>query len=574
MTDPFATLLLGRTLAGRYEIQEMIGRGGMSVVYRAIDPRLGRSVALKVVSLPGGHGDRDQLRARLRREAASAARIPPHPNVVQIYDYGTDSGLDLDFIVMELLAGTDLKAAMAARQLGDDESVRVLIEAARGLAAGHRAGIVHRDVKPANIFLLGRDRIEVVKILDFGIAKALEFEGEDDLTQAGPAPHSPAYASPEQLDPSRPLSATSDVYQLGLVAYELLTGARPYTQAERERLGRGEPVQLPSLGRWDELPAGMRAAIARALAPRPADRYADAAAFAEVLARTAAAPGTPALGDGREPGLAEDATLAMGAGVVAGGHEPVDATLAAPPGGGDSTQLTGEPLVAEESVPDVRAMPLEEAPGGAAGRPRADWSLSGRPARPIQVVAAALLMAVGLWAISNLGGDPPRPDEIASELDTEALDREFRPLVEEAAGKALIADGVEEGPAAAEEVERVIVDLNSAWVEGDLARHMGHYADRVDFYNSYGAPRSYIERERRQALERYPERAITIDRSAITFPRPGRARALVDKSWKFEGDDAEWTGSARQELLLELRNGVWRVTGERDVEVYESDREG
>lgn len=531
MTDPLATLLIGRTLAERYQIQEMIGRGGMSVVYRAMDSRLGRPVALKVVSLPGGHGDRDQLRARLRREAASAARIPPHPNVVQIYDYGTDSALDLDFIVMELLAGTDLKAAMTARRLGHDESVRILIEAARGLAAGHRAGIVHRDVKPANIFLLGKDRTEVVKILDFGIAKALELEGEDDLTQTGAAPHSPAYASPEQLDPSRPLSATSDVYQLGLVAYELMTGERPFTQAERERLGRGESVELPALGRWNELPTGIRAAISRALAAHPADRHPDAAAFAEALA---GAPSASAPGVAHDTELAEDATLAMGVGGLPERDEPSDATLAA-----------------DRSRP-------------------AWWS----PARPIQIVTAALLVAVGLWAISQLGDDPPPAEGVAAELDTDALDREFRPLVEEAAGEALTEGGIEEGPAAASEVERVIVDLNSAWVEGDLARHIGHYADRVDFYNSYGAPRSYIERDRRRALERYSERTITIDRTAITFPRPRRARALVDKSWKFEGDDGEWTGSARQELLLELRTGVWRVTGERDVEVYESDREG
>ncbi|HEV2148437.1 MAG TPA: serine/threonine-protein kinase, partial [Longimicrobiaceae bacterium] len=282
MTQAYQRLLQGRTLAGRYEVRELIGSGGMSVVYRAVDRNLGRPVAVKVVSLPAGGGDaRADLRARFRREAAAAASIPHHPNVVQIYDYGTDPELDLDFIVMELLQGRDLKEAAAAGGLSLPESVRVLREAARGLAAGHRVGLVHRDVKPANVFLTGGEEIESVCLLDFGIAKPLEAEPAHDLTRTGMVAYSPAYASPEQLRGARVMTPASDVYQLGLIGYELLAGERPFEDDDRERIRAGEDVPLPVRGRWAAAPAELRAVLERALRIRPEERFPDAGAMAE-----------------------------------------------------------------------------------------------------------------------------------------------------------------------------------------------------------------------------------------------------------------------------------------------------
>ncbi|HEX2078155.1 MAG TPA: serine/threonine-protein kinase, partial [Longimicrobium sp.] len=212
MRRGFEGLMVGRTLAGRYEVVEALARGGMSVVFRGVDRTLGREVGVKVVSLAAASDQAlGNFRERFRREAASAARIQ-HPNVVQIFDYGTDPELELDFIVMELLRGRDLKETLAAGPLPREVALRVLAEAARGVAAGHRAGIVHRDVKPANVFLLGDGGIDGVKILDFGIAKPLEDDPEHALTTIGSLPHSPAYASPEQLDPGVPVTAASDVY--------------------------------------------------------------------------------------------------------------------------------------------------------------------------------------------------------------------------------------------------------------------------------------------------------------------------------------------------------------------------
>ena len=515
-------LLLGRTLADRYTIEAVIGRGGMSLVFRALDQRLGRPVALKVVSLPAsGHAARAELRQRLRREAASSARIPPHPNVVQVYDYGTDEKLDVDFIVMELLEGRDLKQVIHDAAPTQEQAVRILREAARGLAAGHRAGLVHRDVKPANVFLSGAGSLGVAKILDFGIAKALELSPDDDLTQTGAVPHSPAYASPEQMHGSRQITPASDVYQLGLVAYELLTGERAFTEVDRERIRSGAELPLPERGRWHAVDPALRGFVARSLHPDPERRFADAEAF--VVALSAAAEG-------------EGATVA-----------------AAPfPSSEDGPVSTAGEL---ESTIDVPSSPRSPRRWGADRR--------------IQFGIAGALALLGLWAITSLGGAPPAAaptGEGAVGLDAAALDEEFRVLQRRAIDRLRQDASSTSGSEAADLVLRTLVDLNQSWVDGDLDRHLSHYADRVDFYDADDARHSRIERERAADMERFPEREIVLESHAIEFPEPGSARALVDKTWTFGGPSERRTGAGRQEYLLRLEEGRWRVVAERLVE--------
>jgi serine/threonine protein kinase len=311
----------------------------MSVVYRAVDQTLGRPVALKLIQQPSGSDHlRDDLRLRFRREAGSAARISPHPNVVRIYDYGTDLELDLDFIVMELLAGRDLADLLRHKPPAQPVAVRILLQAALGIAAGHRAGILHRDIKPGNIFLVEGDG-DGVRVLDFGIAKVLEAEGEEDLTLLGLPPHSPAYSSPEQLDPTCRLTPASDVYQLGLVGYEILSGTKPYTPAERDVLLRGEPVPLPTRGRWSVVPAPLGAVVERALSRNPLERYSDAATFADALASAA-----------EEVGVSTDTLPSLPPSRVdltGYAREVDDRTLAAEPSGpsGEDTLFADHPSV-------------------------------------------------------------------------------------------------------------------------------------------------------------------------------------------------------------------------------------
>jgi serine/threonine protein kinase len=263
----------------------------MGAVYRALDERLGRKVALKVITVAGS-GDaesRDRLRARFFREARSAAALPHHPNVVPVYDYGSDEELGLDFLVMELLRGSDLASRLSrAGTLELSAGLRILLESARGVALGHRQGLIHRDIKPGNIFLAETDTGEVqVRVVDFGIAKLAD--GEDtlaQLTQDGRVPHSPAYASPEQLRGLSHLSPASDVFSLGAVGYQLLTGERPFTETDRNRMSLGMPVDVPNLrGRNPAVPAAIEKVVQRALSFEPEERFADAGLMAADLER-------------------------------------------------------------------------------------------------------------------------------------------------------------------------------------------------------------------------------------------------------------------------------------------------
>lgn len=281
------SLLSGRTLADRYLVDEVIGRGGMGVVYRAVDGRLGRKVALKVIT-GGGAADAaslQRLRARFHREARAAARLH-HPNVVAVYDFGTDDALGLDFLVMELLRGEDLAARLTREGPPPYPlALGILQQAARGLAAGHRAGLIHRDVKPGNLFLEPGDRPgEVqVRVLDFGIAEiTAEEETLTHLTVFGSGPLSPAFASPEQLRGESGLTPATDVFSLGAVAFYLLTGVRAFISSDA---GRALEELAASLGsRLPTIPPPVREIVRRALAPRPGDRYPDAGALAEALA--------------------------------------------------------------------------------------------------------------------------------------------------------------------------------------------------------------------------------------------------------------------------------------------------
>src|SRR3954465_8328445 len=169
----FEGLLTGHTLLDRYHVEEVIGRGGVAAVSRATDKRLGRTVAVKVITRSGGGGE---IQKRFQREARAIASLH-HPNVITVYDFGTDPVLGLDYLVMELLEGEVLSERLRRSEpLPVDEALRILADAAAGVDAGHRVGLIHRDIKPGNVFLArdehgGRPRVYV---LDFGIARFTE----------------------------------------------------------------------------------------------------------------------------------------------------------------------------------------------------------------------------------------------------------------------------------------------------------------------------------------------------------------------------------------------------------------
>jgi eukaryotic-like serine/threonine-protein kinase len=255
--------------ADRYQLERRLGVGGMATVQLAMDTRLERYVAVKLLA---EHLAEDaSFVSRFRREALAAARLV-HPNVVQVFDFGLDEATHRNFIVMEFVDGPSCAEILRERgTLPAAEAVDILAQSCRGLDYAHRNGVVHRDVKPGNL-LLNPDGM--VKLADFGIAKAAE---QSDITKVGSVLGTAAYLAPEQAR-GEPAGPASDLYALGVVAYQLLAGRLPYDAASLTDLARLQDAGPPP--RLDELepgiPAALALAVARALHRDPAERYADA----------------------------------------------------------------------------------------------------------------------------------------------------------------------------------------------------------------------------------------------------------------------------------------------------------
>ncbi len=270
------TEITPRTI-GRYEIRKEIGRGAMGVVYQAHDPTLGRNVALKTISLklPVSKAERGDFERRFLQEARAAAALS-NPNIVVVYEVGTDAGTGLLYIALEYLRGKTLEAMLSLGQRLDwREALRTVGRIAEALHHAHSQGVVHRDIKPANIMVLASGE---PKIMDFGIAK-LE---AGELTAGGRVLGSPSYMSPEQAAGEQ-VDARSDLFSLGAVLYELLTGRKafggPSLPAILASLAHEDPPPATSL--VPELPKGVDAVVAQALAKSRLDRYPTGRALAE-----------------------------------------------------------------------------------------------------------------------------------------------------------------------------------------------------------------------------------------------------------------------------------------------------
>jgi serine/threonine-protein kinase len=288
----------GQTVLGRYRLGEVIGAGGMGTVLRAHDEVLGREVAVKLLREELAADERSL--ARFRQEARIAASLS-HPGIAAVYDFAQEEGRPA--IVMELLDGHDLHTILQREgPLEPDRVAGILAQAADALAYAHERGAVHRDVKPANIFLTGSG---TVKVTDFGVAFAAGGAGSAaNLTQTGALIGTPDYLSPEQVRGER-ATAASDIYSLGCVAFQLVTGRAPFggdnsIAVATARLD-AEPPSARALN--SEVGPDLDAIIRRSLAPAPADRFPTAATMARAL-RTAASVtgGTPPMGVPAESG--------------------------------------------------------------------------------------------------------------------------------------------------------------------------------------------------------------------------------------------------------------------------------
>jgi serine/threonine protein kinase len=268
------------TLSGRYETGERLGSGGMSNVYKATDRILERQVAVKI--LAEHLSDDERFVARFRREALAVARLI-HPNIVQVYDSGVDDGRH--YIVMEYVAGRSGAQLLQRHGPVDAETAAEIgIQACAGLDYAHRRGIIHRDVKPGNLMITGGpvgSGDTVVKLTDFGIARAIE---QTRITQVGSVVGTAAYLSPEQVRGDEATPGT-DVYALGVVLYQFLTGRLPYEGSSLAELAVRQQNEkpLPPSTYNSEVPEPLSAAVLRALEGNTSRRYASADEFATGL---------------------------------------------------------------------------------------------------------------------------------------------------------------------------------------------------------------------------------------------------------------------------------------------------
>ena len=269
-------------LPSRYAAPEPIASGGMGDVYRATDATLGRTVAVKVLS--ERWASHDEFHTRFIREARTAANLSGEPHVISIYDVSeTEDGLP--FIVMEYARHGTVADRLQRGPVAPEEALRWLEQAARALDSAHARGVVHRDVKPANL-LIADD--ETIRVSDFGIARAAD---QDTLTAVGSVLGSVGYMAPEQAR-GEPTSPASDRYALACVAFELLTGRRPFERDSQAAEAAAHAQEAPSSAREIQptLPARVDGVFAQALAKQPAERYPTCAAFVSDLRAALATP--------------------------------------------------------------------------------------------------------------------------------------------------------------------------------------------------------------------------------------------------------------------------------------------
>lgn len=358
---------------GRYEVLEEIGRGAMGVVFKARDPKIGRLVALKTIHLASSLDAKSkaQYLERFYREA-SAAGCLAHPNIVTVYDTGEEGGVP--FIALELVPGQSLEAFLAPRNaLPWQQAVGIILQIAEALESAHEQGIVHRDIKPANILITPNGR---VKITDFGIAKITG----SHLTQEALILGTPSYIAPEVIL-GQPADRRVDIFSVGCVAYELLSGIRPFAGEEFStvcyRIVHEEPRSLAEVA--PDTPAPLRAIVAKTLAKVPAARYPRAGDLAAAFR---------ALLEQRDPETEDDALAQT---VVSTKRNLLDHSVAADPQRAMSSDTSGAILPRLGSILIALGKRLRHE--------IQRWGRSRRIFRTAAVVGILLVVGGVLWAV-------------------------------------------------------------------------------------------------------------------------------------------------------------------------------
>jgi serine/threonine protein kinase len=365
-------------IGGRYRLESRLGYGGMSTVHLAVDQRLERQVAVKL--LAEHLADEPAFVSRFQREAQAAARLV-HPNIVQVFDSGRDEQTGQYFIVMEYIQGSSGAEILRDQSWVEvDEALAIIEQACEGLHYAHRHGVVHRDVKPGNLL---RSREGEVKLADFGIAKATE---QSSITQVGSVLGTAAYLAPEQAR-GEEAGPSADLYALGVVTYQLISGRLPYEATSLTELALKQQQEEPPT--LDTLVAAVNPeladAIAIALALDPRDRYQTAREM-----RRALSDGAEGIPPGETSGRTRTAPVTQATSVISAGRRP-----ARPAGEGQRTVAQRRPRPGPARAKPALPPPVSSAPPAHRGSGRLIAALLAIAALVLVIVAAVVLTAPG-----------------------------------------------------------------------------------------------------------------------------------------------------------------------------------
>ena len=538
-------------IAQRYTLGERIAVGGMGEVYLATDDRLGRRVAVKVLS--PAFAESPDFIERFRREALTAARLS-HPNIAQVYDYGVDGASH--FIVMEYAEGSDLAHLIREHgRLTPSDAVRVAEQVCAALATAHRSGVVHRDVKPGNVIVRPDG---TVKVTDFGIARAL---GQASLTDTGTVMGTAAYVAPEQAR-GEATTPSSDLYSLGILLFQMLTGAVPFegdTPVAVAIRHLDEPVPLPS-SRVADLPANLDEVVARATAKSPADRFPDADAMAAALRvhEPLADAATRALPSGDATALLDLGAAAAAEAATRSGQATVSypavsaADLASSPAA-DPTLSTAKMPAASPPPPERPVETTRRSTAAAARRDRSSgnrvvWVLGAAVVALVAILAYVLLSgsdpqtpsAAGTRPAASASSSPSAPPTTAAPADGSAVPAGLVGQQRDAAVKELIGLGVNVRWVLVRSGEPEGAVMGSFPAEGQpmskgqtvaLVVSRGHAPEKVN--SSFVVPDGLVGTGAKDATQRLGSEDVRVTR--VTVPSDGAKEGQVLATWPAAG---------------------------------------